>query len=61
MQKLNFFFMSSVDVPRIKIGNQQTLETLINEEVLLFARYLRKEKKSWIARTANLEPMIFMD
>jgi hypothetical protein len=28
---------------RIKIGERQTIKTLINEEVLLFAKYLRDE------------------
>jgi hypothetical protein len=29
---------------------KQTLETLINEEALLFANYLRGENKAWIPR-----------
>jgi hypothetical protein len=28
----------------------QTLETLINEEAQLFAKYLRGEAKSWVPR-----------
>ena len=35
-------------------GIKQTLDTLINEEALLFAQYLRNEKKTWIPRAANL-------
>jgi len=34
--------------PRIKHSNRQTFETLINEEALLFAKYLRDERKPWI-------------
>jgi hypothetical protein len=32
----------------IRNGEHQTLETLINEEALLFAKYLRGEIKDWI-------------
>jgi hypothetical protein len=50
MRKLNGFFESIVDIPRVKHGNKQTLETLINEETMLFARYLRNEKPNWHPR-----------
>jgi hypothetical protein len=30
-----------VDVERIKVGKRQTSDTLISEEALLFAKYLR--------------------
>jgi CRISPR/Cas system-associated endonuclease Cas1 len=52
--KLNFFFESSVVIPRIKVGKKQTFETLINEEALLFAKYLRNEIEKWIPRISNL-------
>jgi len=39
-----------VEIPRIKIGLRQTIETLISEEAMLFARYLRSEKKTWLPR-----------
>jgi hypothetical protein len=48
--KLSNFFESYVEIPRIKVGQRQTLETLIGEEALLFAKYLRNEKKEWIPR-----------
>jgi CRISPR-associated protein Cas1 len=48
--KLNIFFESTVEIPRIKHGNRQTLETLINEEALLLAGYLRGERKEWAPR-----------
>jgi len=41
-----------VRIPRIRHGNRQSLETLINEEALLFAKYIRNEKESWIPRIA---------
>jgi hypothetical protein len=36
------------------VGNRQEIETLINEEALLFALYLRNEKQSWKPRIAHL-------
>jgi hypothetical protein len=39
-----------VDVDRIKVGNRQTIDTLISEEALLFEKYLRNEKKEWNPR-----------
>jgi CRISPR-associated protein Cas1 len=47
---LNKYFESKVTVPRIKRGNRQEIETLINEEALLFAMYLRNERKKWTPR-----------
>jgi hypothetical protein len=48
------FMESKVDIPRIKVGEVQTLETLVSEECLLLAKYLRCERKTWIPRIANL-------
>jgi len=39
-----------VEVKRIRNGEHQTLETLINEEALLFAKFLRGERETWIPR-----------
>jgi hypothetical protein len=50
MKQLNAFFESIVEIPRIKVGMKQTFETLINEEALMFAKYLRNEQKQWIPR-----------
>jgi hypothetical protein len=50
MQGLNRFFESNIEIPRIRVGKRQTLETLINEEALLLAKYLRNEKKNWLPR-----------
>jgi len=36
----------------MKVGERQTIETLINEEDLLFAKYLRNEKQTWHPRIA---------
>jgi CRISPR-associated protein Cas1 len=48
--KLKAYIEMYVDVPRIKVGKRQRIETLINEEALLLAKYLRNEKKDWIPR-----------
>lgn len=47
---LNAFFDRMVNVERIKVGNWQTIDTLINEEALLFAKYLRHERTDWNPR-----------
>jgi CRISPR-associated protein Cas1 len=54
MRKLNSFFESTVEIPRVRHGNRQTLETLIGEEVFLFAQYLRSERHVWMPRAASL-------
>jgi len=54
MDKLDDFFESIVEIPRIKVGERQTIETLISEEALLFAKYLRKETEIWIPRSTKL-------
>jgi hypothetical protein len=53
-EKAELLFESIVELPRIKHGNKQTVETLINEEALLLAKYLRNEKQTWIPRTPFL-------
>ena len=35
------FFECEVNVPRVRIGRRQSVETLICQEALLFARFLR--------------------
>jgi CRISPR-associated protein Cas1 len=56
MGKLNSFFESTVEIPRVRHGKKQTIETLINEEALLLAQYLRSETQSWKPRVASLLP-----
>ena len=45
---------SIVEISRIKVGNREKLEPLIDEEALLLAKYLRDERKSWVPRIAKL-------
>jgi len=51
---LNGLFNRKVEIPRIRHGKRQTLDTLINEEALLLAKFLRKERKEWSPRMVNL-------
>jgi CRISPR-associated protein Cas1 len=53
-EQLYGYFESKVEIPRIKHGDRQTIETLINEEVLLFAKYLRNEVSEWNPRIVKL-------
>ena len=46
------FFDTTVNVPRIKVGFKSTINTLMNEEALLFAKYVRNERSTWIPRIA---------
>jgi len=50
LKKLYNYLESKVDIPRIKHGKRQSIETLINEECLLLAKYIRDEKKNWQPR-----------
>ncbi|MEM2111718.1 MAG: hypothetical protein QXX08_07560, partial [Candidatus Bathyarchaeia archaeon] len=53
-EELNRFFETKVPISRIRHGSKQQIETLINEEALLFAKYLRNEKDTWIPRIIQL-------
>jgi CRISPR-associated protein Cas1 len=55
LRSLNEYFSMKVEIPRIRYGKSQEIETLINEEALLFAQYLRNEKQTWIPRTPILD------
>ena len=47
---LHSLFNREVEIPRIRHGKKQTLDTLISEEALLLAKFLRNEKKKWNPR-----------
>jgi CRISP-associated protein Cas1 len=55
MKGLNDYFERYFEIPRVRIGKQQTLETLINEEAGLLAMYLRGEKKEWNPRIPTID------
>ena len=48
--KLNAYFETLVEIPRMKVGQSQTIETLISEEALLLAKYLQNETPHWKPR-----------
>jgi CRISPR-associated protein Cas1 len=50
LRDLNDYFDTKIELPRIRSGKRQRIETLINEEALLLAKYIRKEKDEWIPR-----------
>jgi len=51
---LNSLFERKVEIPRIKHGKRQTLDTLICEEALLLAKFLRGERNSWVPRLPSI-------
>jgi len=57
-EKLNQLFENKVNIPRIRHGKNQTIETLINEEAYILAKYLRNEKTTWKPRIADLRGCI---
>jgi hypothetical protein len=50
VNELHGFFASYIDVPRMRVGKQQTIETMIHEEASILAKYLRSERKRWMPR-----------
>jgi CRISPR/Cas system-associated endonuclease Cas1 len=55
MVALDKRFYSYVEIPRIRQGKRQEPETLISEEALLFAKYLRNEKKERVPRVGIMQ------
>ena len=55
IKALTGFFESYVDVSRMRVGKQQTIETLVNEETLHLAKFLRKERTLWTPRIVIIE------
>ena|GEM_PF-268110 len=54
MSGLNSYFELMIEIPRMKVGKRQTFETLISEEALLFAKYLRNERRDWNPRIPQI-------
>jgi len=48
------YFEKKTEIPRVKWGKKQTVESIINEEAMLLASYIRNEKKTWQPRTVLL-------
>jgi len=55
LNRLDKYFEKRVAIPRMRRGEHQEIETLIDEEALLLAKFLRNERKTWIPRVANLK------
>ena len=53
-KELHDYFKRTVMVPRVRRGNMQEIESLINEEAFLLAKYLRNERESWTPRIVEL-------
>jgi CRISPR-associated protein Cas1 len=53
-EDLNLLFDRVVEISRIRHGSKQTLDTLINEEAYLFAKFLRHERETWVPRIPSL-------
>jgi CRISPR/Cas system-associated endonuclease Cas1 len=51
---LKGYFYTEVERLRIRMDKSQEIETLINEEALLFAQYSGNEKQAWVPRIAKL-------
>jgi CRISPR-associated protein Cas1 len=54
MRELKKFFKERVEVPLIRYGENQRIGTLINEEALILAQYIRNEKIDWYPRIGVL-------
>jgi CRISPR-associated protein Cas1 len=54
VEGLNRHFQSTVEIPRIRMGDRQEMETLINEDASLLAMFLRQERQMWKPRIAEL-------
>jgi hypothetical protein len=50
MKELEEYYESKVENPLLRHGKKQKIETLINEEALLLAKYLRNKSNTWIPR-----------
>ena len=54
-EKINLHFQTKVEVPSFRRGKTQEIETLINEEAFLFAKFLRGERPTWIPKLVELK------
>jgi len=53
-EDLNGLFERKVQIPRMKHGKRQSLDTLICEEALLLAKFLRGECSVWVPRLPSI-------
>jgi hypothetical protein len=50
MREFDEFFFSRVEILPMRRGKSQTFKTMISEEALLLAEYLRDERNAWDPR-----------
>jgi CRISPR-associated protein Cas1 len=50
--QIHEYFQKKVSLPRIRMGCHQEIESLINEEAILLALYLRNKSQGWMPRIA---------
>lgn len=55
MKGLEKRFLETTSVPRCNVGTKQEIESLINEEAMLFAKFLRGERPTWVPRIAEIK------
>ena len=53
MNELGKYFEAKVEIPLIRHGKKQRIETLINEEAQLLSSFLRNEKLEWVPMIAK--------
>ena len=44
-ERVNLYFQSKVQIPSYRRGKTQEIETLINEEAFVFAKYLEENER----------------
>jgi hypothetical protein len=54
MKSLSAYFLTEVKMPRYRMGKKQELETLINEEAILFAKFLRDDSETRTQRIVSI-------
>jgi CRISPR-associated protein Cas1 len=54
IKSINQYFKTKIEMPRIRGGKTQEIETLINDEAYRFAKFLRNERKMWNPRVVSL-------
>jgi CRISPR-associated protein Cas1 len=54
MGAIDELFKSQFEISRIRNGKRQGFDTLIGEEAMLFGKYLRDERKTWVPRIPDI-------
>ena len=57
MEKLGVYFEFKIEISRVRVGKRQTIETLINEETLLLAKFLETSEKYGLRESQSRKAM----